>query len=300
MSAPGGRPTLLLVGGGGGLVGRAVLHEFAQDHRIVSVHPHRAPNEEGAGVQWVRRDAVGISDWATLLKGVDKVLILAWYRSGGRRRFVPLGEALVRLVKAAAEANVPRLAHISVPEAPASLESSLPYLYAKRSVDRAIEESPLRYAIVRPTMLFGPRDRLLSVMLGLMHRYERFPMFGDGNYHVSPLDARDLARILRHELDLGARRIVPAGGPRRWRYRDLTDLMFAYLGLPARYFQFSPKGSVRLARLMETIGSKKICAYEVEWLLSDMLGLSPYEGLETPLAPVEPFLKAEVSRLQGL
>ncbi len=145
-------------------------------------------------------------------------------------------------------------------------------------------------------MLFGPNDKLLTVMLRTMARYHRFPMFGDGEYHVSPIAARDLARILRREARLSDRHTVSAGGPTRWRYRDLTDRMFSALGRPPRYVRFSPRGSVRLARFLETLGSDLLYAYEVEWLLSDALGPPAYSGLERPLAPVEPFLDSEAAR----
>jgi hypothetical protein len=49
---------------------------------------------------------------------------------------------------------------------------------------------------------------------------------------------------------------------------------------------------------METLGSTLLYAYEVEWLLSDLLGLPPYEGLSQPLESVEPFLDSEARRLR--
>ncbi len=297
-ATPAGRP-LLVVGGCGGLVGRAVLEEFAPDRRIVSVHRHRAANEAAANVEWVPADAVSIADWTPLLRGVDEVLLLAWHRAGGRRRFVPLARSLVRLVHDAEKAGLRRLVHVSVPAAPERLERSLPYLYAKRAVDRALEESALEHSIVRPTMLFGPRDKLLTVMLGTMHRYRRFPMFGDGNYHISPIAARDLALVLRRELGQSGRRTVEVGGPRRWRYRELTDRLFAFLGLEPRYFSLGPRMSVAFARLVESVGSTKLYAYEVEWLLSDMLGLPPYPELGRPFRSLETFVEAEVARLHG-
>ncbi len=296
---PARRPALLVVGGCGGLVGRAVLEEFAQDREIISVHRHPVRREAEAGVRWVRADVTQIADWTPHLEGRPEVLLLAWYRAGGRGRFVPLADALVRLVRDAERAGVPRVLHLSVPDAPEELERDLPYLAEKRRVDRALEGSGLDYTLLRPTMLFGEHDRLLTVMLRLMHRYRRFPMFGDGSYHVSPLAARDLARIVRRELAIGGRRVVTAGGPRRWRYRELTDRMFSLLDLEPRYVELSPANSVRLARWMETVRLRTIYAYEVTWLLSDRLGLEPYAGLEPPLAPVEPFLQAEVRRLRG-
>jgi uncharacterized protein YbjT (DUF2867 family) len=137
------------------------------------------------------------------------------------------------------------------------------------------------------------------VMLRTMARYHFFPMFGDGEYHISPIAVRDLARILYREAGLDDCHRVTAGGPTRWRYRTLTDEMFARLGLRPRYVHFSPRGSVRLARLLEGLGSSLLYAYEVEWLLADLLGLPPYEGLDAPLEPVEPFLSEEAVRLRG-
>ncbi|HEY1198214.1 MAG TPA: NAD(P)H-binding protein [Thermoplasmata archaeon] len=292
------RPRLLLVGGGTGLVGRHIVAEFGHDWHIVSLHRHTSPDEVAAGVEFVNADVATVADWAPLLRGVDLVINVAWYRPGSDRRFRPLTEGLLRLVATADRVGVPRFVHISVPDAPASLETGLPYMALKRRVDRAIEQSGLSYAIVRPTMLFAPRDKLVTVMLRTMARYHRFPMFEGGEYHISPVAAPDLARIVRHEAARAERRNVPVGGPKRWRYRDLTDAMFEALDLPPKYFTLSRRGAVRLSWLLERLGSTLLYVYEVEWLLSDMLGLPPYEGLEESLLPLEPFLAEEAARLR--
>jgi uncharacterized protein YbjT (DUF2867 family) len=296
MSGSGARPLLLLVGGGGGLAGRAVLREFASDWRIRSVHRSRTESEARAGVEWVRADVATVPNWNPLLDGVDVVINLAWYRRASRARFRSLADGLVRLIEASPGAGVRRWVQLSVPDAPDELERGLPYLVEKRRVDRALAESSLSYSVVRSAMLFGPDDVLLTVMLRTMARYRRFPMFGDGEYHVSPIAAADVARILRREAGLSERHTVSAGGPVRWRYADLTDAMFRALGLPPRYVHLSPTGAIRLARFLEMFGSSLLYAYEVRWLLSDRLGPRPYEGLETALSPVEPFLAREAAR----
>ncbi|MGI0070521.1 MAG: NAD-dependent epimerase/dehydratase family protein [Thermoplasmata archaeon] len=295
MSAPSARPRMLLVGGGGGLAGRAVLEEFAPDWTIRSVHRQLAPGESAAGVEWVPGDVATVRDWSPLLAHADLVVNLAWYRQGPERRFRALREGLIRLLQASEGAGVRRWVQVSVPDSPASMETTLPYMVHKRAVDNALSTSSLSYSIVRPTMLFGPRDKLLTVMLRTIARYHRFPMFGDGEYHVSPIAARDLARVLRREAGLTVRHTVDAGGPTRWKYRDLTDVLFAALGRAPRYVRCSPRGALRLSRFLEAIGSSLLYAYEVEWLLSDRLGLPPYEGLDRPLDPVEPFVRAEAA-----
>ncbi|MGP8072976.1 MAG: NAD-dependent epimerase/dehydratase family protein [Thermoplasmata archaeon] len=291
----GRRPRVLIVGGTGGLVGRALLEEFRSDHVIRSVHRHANPAEQAAGVEWVPTDIATVPDWRPLLKEVDVVVNVAWYRFGPDRRFRPLKEGLVRLVETCDALGDVRFVHISVPPATESVETHLPYMVRKREVDAAVARSHLAYSIIRPTMLFGPRDKLLTVMLRTARRWHRLPIFGNGEYHVSPIAVRDLARIVRREAEIAHRATVTAGGPERWRYRDLCELLFRSLGLPPRYLSMSPAGGYRLARVLETVGSTLLYAYEVEWLVSDLLGLEPYVGLGQPLEPVEGFLQTEAA-----
>jgi uncharacterized protein YbjT (DUF2867 family) len=292
------RPRLLLVGGAGGLAGRALLQPLCAGWRVRSVHRHPVLAETAAGVEWIPGDAAQI-DWEPLVRDVDVVVNLAWYRNGSARRFRPLTGGLIRLIRASERAGVRRFVQLSVPGAPTSLETGLPYLVGKRTVDRTLAESRLSYAVIRASMLFGPRDKLLTVMLRTMHRYHRFPMFGDGGYHVSPIAATDVARIVAREAQRTESGTVNAGGPTRWRYRELTDRMFGTLGRPPKYVRFTPKGAIRLARVLEAFGSSLLYAYEVEWLLSDLLGVPSYSPIDPPLAEVGPFLEAESARLTG-
>jgi uncharacterized protein YbjT (DUF2867 family) len=299
MTGAEGRRRLLLVGGGGGLVGRAVLAEFGPRWQIRSLHRHPSSEEAARSVEWVRGDAGTFARWGPVLRDVDAVLNVAWYRWGSRHRFESLGSGLVHLIEAARDAGVRRFVQMSVPPAPVSLEAKLPYLVQKRQVDAVLVRSGLSYAIVRPTMLFAPGDKLLTVMLRTIYRYHRFPMFGDGEYHLSPIAVTDLAEILRTEAEGETSHVLMVGGPVRWRYRDLTDELFARLGLTPAYVRLSPQGARRLAGFLQAVGSSLLYEYEVEWLLSDLLGLPPYEGLGHPLTPLEPFLAREARRLRG-
>ncbi len=73
-------------------------------------------------------------------------------------------------------------------------------------------------------------------------------------------------------------------------YRELTDRMFRLLGKRPRYWGWSGPTARRLTALLVALGSTTLYPYEVEWLMSDMLGLPPHQGLDTPLKTVEPYL----------
>lgn len=290
IAAPTSRSRLLLIGGSGGFVGRAVLPVLGQDFRIRSVHRHPAP-DEGPHVEWVRADVKSLVDWAPVLDEVDVVLNLAWYRWESESAFRSLHDGLRRLLDAAVRSKVRRFLQVSVPPAPALLEEGLPYLVFKRRFDSALQGSGLSYRIVRPTLLFGPGDVLLSVMFRLMRRYPLFPMFGDGAYHVSPVAVSDLARVLRREAQGSDSGILDLGGPDRFTYRELTDRMFGMLGKRPRYWRMSASGALRLTRWLVALGSTLLYPYEVEWLMSDMLGLPAYDGIDPPMSRVGPYLE---------
>jgi uncharacterized protein YbjT (DUF2867 family) len=288
---PGPRPRVLIVGGGNGLVGRALIAALRSDYQIRTAHRRADPWESARGVEWVPTDVARTVDWIPRLEGVHAIVNLAWYRHARAKAFQDLEAGLERLLEAAARARVARFVQISVPSAPEELEARLPYLRYKRRFSRALATGGVPYTVLRPSALFGPGDRLLGVMMRLIRRYPIFPMFGDGSYRLSPLSARDLARIIRASLAPGPDVIRDLGGPRCYRYQELTDLMFRIAGKRARYWRMSPASGQDLASLLQFFGSSLLYRYELDWLLSDRLGLPSAEDLAPRMDRVEPYLR---------
>ncbi|MCI4318985.1 MAG: NAD(P)H-binding protein [Thermoplasmata archaeon] len=291
MSA-GGRPRVLLVGGGGGFVGRQLLPLLLREFDVRSIHRHPVASEAVPGVEWVEGDVARLRDWTPVLRDVQVVVNLAWYRWARPRRFEELYGGLRGLLTAAIDAKVHRFLQLSVPAAPLRMERELPYLRWKRRFDQELTDSGLSYAIVRPTLLFGPGDVLLSVMLRMVRRYPFFPMFGDGSFRVNPLAVADLARQIRKLAGSSTVGQFDLGGPETFRYRQLTDLLFRVAGRRPRYWTMNARNGIRLAGLLQSFGSNLLYAYEVEWLMSDLLVQPVAEGIGGPLERVEPYLRS--------
>ena len=97
------------------------------------------------------------------------------------------------LIGAAVEAGVRRIVHISITNP--SENSPLPYFRGKALVEKAIHESGLSYAILRPTVLFSPEDVLINNIAWFLRRFPAFPIAGSGEYPIQPVFVDDLAQL---------------------------------------------------------------------------------------------------------
>ena len=133
------------------------------------------------------------------------------------------------LFEAARQAGVRRVVHISITNP--SETSSLEYFSGKARLEKALIESGMSYAILRPTVLFGKEDILINnIAWGLRH-LPVFGVFGDGQYKLQPIYVDDLAQLA---VACGARRdnsIVNAIGPETFTYRELVATIGQYLGV---------------------------------------------------------------------
>src|SRR5690349_20755313 len=94
------------------------------------------------------------------LQGVDVLVNTYWVRFDRGENTQPRAvENARKLVNAAKAAGVKRIVHISI--ANPSAESPLPYYWGKAANEKAVMESGLSYAILRPTVLVGKEDILI-------------------------------------------------------------------------------------------------------------------------------------------
>ena len=128
------------------------------------------------------------------LEGADTLYNTYWIRfERGASTFARAVANTARLVDAADRAGVRRIVHVSVSNPDPA--SPFPYFRGKAQTEEIVRQSGLSHAIVRPTLVFGPEDILVSnIAWGLRH----VPLFlvpGGGSYPVQPVSVRDTATI---------------------------------------------------------------------------------------------------------
>lgn len=128
------------------------------------------------------------------------------------------------LFRAAAEAEVERVVHISITNP--SADSPLPYFAGKARLEESLRGSGLSHAIIRPTVLFGGgRDVLLNNIAWLLRRSPLFGVAGHGDYKLQPVHVEDLARLAVAAGRDGEDMTIDAVGPETFTFRELVRLI---------------------------------------------------------------------------
>jgi uncharacterized protein YbjT (DUF2867 family) len=155
------------------------------------------------------------------LAGIETLYNTYWIRfERGGATYERAVKNSIALFEAAREAGVRRIVHVSV--ANADRADDLPYFRGKHRLERWLEGSGLNYAIVRPTLIFGPGDILINNIAWIVRRFPVFLVPGRGDYLVQPVSLRDTAQLCVDAPD-GA--TVDAAGPETLEFRRLVELV---------------------------------------------------------------------------
>jgi uncharacterized protein YbjT (DUF2867 family) len=177
---------------------------------------------------------------AAALAGVDVLYNTYWVRFNHRTfTHAQAVENTLVLFEAARRAGVRRVVHVSITN-PAE-DSPLEYFAGKARLERALRESGLSHAILRPTVLFGREDILVNNIAWALRRFPFFALFGDGSYRLQPMHVDDLADVAVAEGMRSENVIVNAIGPETFTYRALVKAVGEAIGRP-RILVSAPPG----------------------------------------------------------
>jgi NADH dehydrogenase len=226
--------TVLVTGANGFVGSHAIPALLEAGHRVVAlVRSDRAgervlrrlPEDKRSGVEIRRGDVTRPDTLAPALAGVDAVLHLVAiardWDDGHSLRLVNT-EGTRNVAAAMRAAGVDRLVHMGamgVVDDP-----DLHYASSKARAMAIVRESGLRWTILAPSLLFGPRDGFFNILAGLVRMSPGVvPITGRGDARFQPLAIEDLARacVLALEDDRYVGRELLLGGPRVWTYREV-------------------------------------------------------------------------------
>jgi len=188
----------------------------------------------------------------------------------------------LRLFEAAGQAGVRRIVHISITNP--SETSPLHYFRGKACLERALVESGLSYAILRPAVLFGREDILINNIAWILRRLPVFGLFGDGSYRLQPIYVDDLAELAVKQGWEVNNSIIDATGPETFTYRELVRTIGKIIGKNKPVIPLPPMLGYWAASVIgKLMGDVLITRDEITGLMQGLLYTGSPPSGRTPL-----------------
>ena len=205
------------------------------------------------------------------LKGVDVLVNTYWVRFDKGENTQPQAvENTRKLVQAAKAAGVKRIVHISI--ANPSADSNLPYYWGKAANEKAVMESGLSYAILRPTVLVGQEDILINNIAFLMRRFPFFFIPGDGTYGIQPVYVEDLAELAVEGVYHKDSYVIDAVGPDAYTFKEFVQLIGEKIGSPRPLISVPPRLALLAAQFLSLfVADVMLTPEEVQGLMGNLL-----------------------------
>ena len=183
-------------------------------------------------VQLVQANVHDDRDLARVLAGCDAVVHLVAILHGSEAEFDRVHVQLPRRVAAACKAaGVRRVIHVSAlgvaPDAPSR------YLRSKAAGEQVWRDSGLDVTVLRPSVIFGARDRFLNLFAQLQTLAPFVPL-GGAHARFQPVWVEDVAEAVARCLDQPATigQIVECAGPQPYTLAELVQLAGRLSGHP--------------------------------------------------------------------
>lgn len=174
------------------------------------------------------------------------------------------------LIKAAREAGVRRVVHVSI--TCASKDSPLPYFRGKGLLEEFIIDSGLTYAIIRPTVIFGKEDILINNIAWFLRKYPVFAVPGNGDYRLQPIFVEDMAEITVKAGQETGNMILDAVGPETYTFNELVRLITEKTGSKSRIIHLGPDLTLYLTGILSKVVKDVVLTRdEVRGLMANLL-----------------------------
>ena len=281
--------TTVVVFGGGGFLGRRLVHRLTTEGMTVRVavrHPdHARIKLQSIGFDRVTVVPADVRDQASVaaaIAGADAVVntVSAYVEKGGVTFETVHVQGAQTVAREAIAAGVTRLVLVSGIGADPDLSS--PYIRARGRGELMVQQAFPGATIVRPGALFGPGDALFSMLAELARLLPALPLIGGGHTRLQPVFVEDVAEAVANILtDPGTvGRTYELAGPGVYTLRELVR-MTLHLMSKRRILIPVPFAVAEIqARLFELLPHPPLTTGQVDLLKADNVASGTLPGLQ--------------------
>lgn len=231
---------------------------------------HDLPN-----LEWVRAEVTEPSTLQNALKGAQAVVSTVQFegypvenpKKGLTFERVDYGGTMA-LIDAAKKVGVEQFVYIS--GAAADENATHPGFRAKGRAERAIRESGLAYTIFRPSLVYGPEDKVMNGFAKLLKFSPVFGVPGTGRQKVQPVLVDDLAACVAMAITgKGRNGTFEVGGPELMTFDEMIRILMDVTG-HRRPIIHIPEGLMRAgASVLEKLPTPLLSRDAVTFVTAD-------------------------------
>jgi uncharacterized protein YbjT (DUF2867 family) len=223
------------VAGGTGFIGKVVLKKLVEaGHHVVALIRQgsllKIASFRGTESRYVYYDTP--SQVAAALEGCQAVINLVGIIREGKDESFDYAHHLIplNLVRAATNIGIRRFIQMSALGVDRGMDTE--YLETKKRGENAVKNSNLDWTIFRPSVVYGPGDGFVSLLMRLIRRLPLVPVIGDGKYRLQPVWVDNVTEGFVKCLTMPATygKTYDVGGLDKFSYNDLLDIVGTALG----------------------------------------------------------------------
>lgn len=223
--------------GATGFVGHEVLKQLIDDGLSVRCLVRRGSESKLQNLPGVEVHSGDATDSKSLLGGlsgchalINLIGIIREFPGRGITFQKMHTESTANLVAAAQDQGIKR--YLQMSSNGTRPNAVTPYHQTKWQAEEIVRNSNLDWTIFRPSLIYGPNDQFVNMLVGLMRKLPVMPVMGNGQYKIQPVRVEDVAcsyvRALSRDDSIG--QIFHCGGPQPLSYNRVLDLIGKTLG----------------------------------------------------------------------
>jgi uncharacterized protein YbjT (DUF2867 family) len=227
---------VILVTGGTGFVGPAIVHRLRAEDRPVRClvrDPDRAHQLAAWGCELARGDVTDLDSIRRAVEGCEVVVHLVAIIQGKPEQFERIMvEGTRNVVEAAKGAVIRRFVLMSALGTSEETKDLSLYFGSKWQMEQTVKGAGLEHVVFRPSFIFGKGGGALATFQRVVRLSPVIPLFGAGDQRVQPIWIDDVAEYYAAAIDRpdAANGTFELGGPEIVTYEEMYDRIKRVLG----------------------------------------------------------------------
>jgi NADH dehydrogenase len=240
----------ILIAGGTGFVVAHLFEALREKGHELRLLVHRRSPGNPEEIDQVEGDVASLESFGQAVNGCDAVINLV----GIIREFPSRGitfdrlhvQATANMLAAARKAGIRRYLQMSALGTRRDAVSR--YHQSKFRAEELVRSSALDATILRPSLIYGPKDAFVNMLAGQLRLAPIMPVIGSGTYRLQPIHAADVALCFALALEMPETvgQCYELCGNNRLSYVELLDAIASAMGRPAPLKPHVPLGLMRM------------------------------------------------------